>query len=314
MSDTPKILVTCPPMLGMIDKFLPVFESYGAELTAPPVVQTLSVDELVELLPRHDGWIIGDDPATREVFAAGRTGRFKAAVKWGIGVDNVDFEACKDLGIPITNTPNMFGAEVADMAMGYLIALARETFQIDDGVRKGEWPKPRGISLSGKTVALVGFGDIGKNTAKRMLAADMNVIAYDPVAGDVAELTAVQRATWPDRIGEADFIVVTAALTASSRHMVNADVLRRAKVGVRVVNVGRGPVVDEKALEEALQSGVVYSAALDVFEIEPLPMDSSLRKHPRCIFGSHNASNTADAVTRTSEIAIDKLMEFLKVG
>lgn len=306
-----KVLVTCPPMLGMIENFRPIFAQNGVEVTAPNVVQTLSVEELKELVPRHDGWIIGDDPATREVFAAGKAGNLKAAVKWGIGVDNVDFKACKDLEIPIVNTPNMFGGEVADIATGYVIALARETFQIDNGVRQGQWPKPRGISLSGKTVALVGYGDIGKNTAKRLLAADMNVISYDPVVAQTSEHSTLEVATWPERIDEADFIVVTCSLTPSSHHMLNADVLAKAKEGVRVVNVGRGPVIHEKALEEALKSGKVYSAALDVFETEPLPMDSYLRTHPRCIFGSHNASNTADAVDRTSHIAIEKLLDFL---
>jgi D-3-phosphoglycerate dehydrogenase len=118
-------------------------------------------------------------------------------------------------------------------------------------------------------------------------------------------------AVWPQRIEEADFIVINCALTPSSRHMLNATVLASTKTGVRVVNVGRGPVIDEPALEAALQSGQVYSAALDVFEDEPLPATSTLRQHPRCVFGSHNASNTADAVERTSHIAIAKLMGFL---
>lgn len=308
-----KVLVTCPPMLGMIDSFRPIFEKHGVEATAAKVVQTLSVEELIQLVPQHDGWIIGDDPATREVFTAGKAGNLKAAVKWGIGVDNVDFTACKDLGIPITNTPKMFGNEVADIAMGYVVALARETFQIDARIRQGQWPKPRGISLAGKTVALVGFGDIGKSTAKRMLAADMKVIAYDPAAADAADLPTVQRAEWPRRIDEADFIVVTCSLTPTSKHMVNADVLAKVKRGVRIVNVGRGPVIHEAALEDAIKSGHAYSAALDVFEVEPLPMGSYLRSHPRCIFGSHNASNTADAVQRTSEIAISKLFGFLGI-
>lgn len=307
-----KILVTCPPMLGMIDHFRSLFEKYEVELTAPKVVQVMSVAELIEIVPEHDGWIIGDDPATREVLEAGKKGELKAVVKWGIGVDNVDFDACEKLGLPVTNTPNMFGSEVADTSMGYVIALARETFEIDRKVREGEWPKPSGISLSGKTVALIGFGDIGKNTAKRMLAADMNVIAYDPCVDDAAPLTEVQLAVWPNRIEEADFIVITCALTKSSHHMINDVLLSKVKKGVRVVNVGRGPIIDEVALEKALQSDVVYSAALDVFEIEPLPMDSYLRSHPRCIFGSHNASNTIDAVERTSAIAIEKLMELLK--
>jgi D-3-phosphoglycerate dehydrogenase / 2-oxoglutarate reductase len=308
-----KILITCPPMLRMIDSFRPLFAQYGVSITTPNVVQTLTVEELKELVPLHDGWIIGDDPATREVFEAGKAGQLKAAVKWGIGVDNVDFAACKDLGIPITNTPNMFGGEVADIAVGYVIALARQTFDIDRGVRAGEWPKPRGISLAGKTVALVGYGDIGKNTARRLLAADMHIVAYDPYAPDDTAMPQVQRATWPQRINEADFIVINCALTPSSHHMLNADVLVQCKPGVRVVNVGRGPIIEEPALEDALQSGQVFSAALDVFEVEPLPMVSSLRSHQRCVFGSHNASNTADAVTRTSEIATKKLIAYLGV-
>jgi len=202
---------------------------------------------------------------------------------------------------------------VADIAMGYVIALARQTFEIDRGVRAGEWPKPRGISLAGKTVALVGFGDIGKNTARRLLAADMKVIAYDPCAQVPPELAAVQMAPWPERVEEADFIVVNCALTPSSHHMVNAEMLARAKPGVRVVNVGRGPVVDEAALAAALQSDHVFSAALDVFEEEPMPLDSPLRQHARCVFGSHNASNTADAVVRTSELAVSRLTGFLSL-
>jgi D-3-phosphoglycerate dehydrogenase len=197
----------------MIDSFRPLFAEYGAQITTPDVVQTLSVEQLKELVPQHDGWIIGDDPATRAVFEAGKAGQLKAAVKWGIGVDNVDFAACKDLDIPITNTPNMFGGEVADIAVGYVIGLARQTFEIDRGVRNGEWPKPRGISLAGKTVALVGYGDIGKNTARRLLAADMRIVAYDPYAPDVAGMPKVERAEWPARIGEADFIVINCALT-----------------------------------------------------------------------------------------------------
>jgi D-3-phosphoglycerate dehydrogenase / 2-oxoglutarate reductase len=308
-----KILVTCPPMLGMIDSFRHIFKEKGIELSAPNVVQTLSVEELKEIVPQHDGWIIGDDPATREVFEAGKIGNLKAAVKWGIGVDNVDFDACKDLDIPIINTPDMFGREVADIATGYVIALARETFEIDRAVRDGEWIKPRGISLSGKKVALVGFGDIGQSTAKRLLALDMNVIAYDPFADGSSNLLEVEREVWPNRVEEADFIVVTCSLTKSSYHMVNADVFKQVKDGVRIVNVGRGPIIDEKSLEDALKSGKVYSAALDVFEVEPLPIDSYLRTHPHCIFGSHNASNTADAVERTSHIAIDKLFNFLNI-
>lgn len=308
-----KVLLTCPPMLGLVEEFRPIFVAKGIELYCPPVVQTLSVDELKDLVPQFDGWIIGDDPANRDVFTAGKAGRLRAAVKWGVGVDNVDFKAAQELSIRVINTPQMFGGEVADVAMGYVIALARQTFEIDRGVRGGKWLKPSGISLADKTVALVGFGDIGRNTAKRLLAASMQVVAYDPYFQPVQELAAVQSAKWPDRLDEADFIVLTCALTHENRHMVNAGILAKAKQGVRIVNVARGPLIDENALVTALASERVHSAALDVFEVEPLPMNSPLRGFEKCIFGSHNGSNTVDAVRRASEKAISLLFDFLKV-
>lgn len=245
------------------------------------------------------------------MFAAGQAGQLRAAVKWGIGVDDVDFKACKELGIPIINTPGMFGAEVADIAVGYVIGLARHTFEIDRGVRAGGWPKPRGVSLAGKTVALIGFGDIGRNTARRLLAADMEIIAYDPFADPASVAAPVQLAAWPERLEETDFLVVNCALTTSSFHLVDAAALERIKPGVRIINVGRGPVIDEQALIAGLESGRVHSAALDVFETEPLPADSPLRGHERCIFGSHNASNTEDGVVRTSLEALKRLAGFL---
>ena len=306
-----KILVTCPPMLGMIDEFIPAAAALGFELVPATVAQTLSQEELVALLPGFDGWIIGDDPATRRVFEAGMAGNLRAAVKWGIGVDNVDFLACKELGIPIVNTPNMFGGEVADVAMGYIIGLARQLFLIDRGVRAGGWPKPAGMSLPGKRVGLVGFGDIGRSLARRLTAFGMGIVAYDPgVEGD-GGIPGVERAAWPERVGEADFLVFTCALTAANRHMLDADVLAMTKPGVYVVNVARGPLIDECALVAALQSGQVGAAALDVFEQEPLPVDSPLRDMPQCIFGSHNGSNTRDAVRRASHEAMEKLFRFL---
>ena len=298
-------------MLGMIDSFRSHALDLNLELVAAQVTQTLSEQELCEQLPSYSGWIIGDDPATRRVFEAGQAGQLRAAVKWGIGVDNVDFDACRDLGIPIINTPGMFGAEVADIAVGYVIALARHTFEIDRGVREGGWPKPRGISLAGKTVALVGYGDIGRNTARRLLAADMRIVAYDPFADPASIEAGVELAAWPERLEEADFVVINCALTSSSLHLIDAAALQQIKPGVRIINVGRGPVIDEQALMAGLANGRVYSAALDVFEAEPLPADSPLRQHERCIFGSHNASNTEDGVVRTSLEALNRLAGFL---
>lgn len=307
-----RILITCPPMLGRIQEFKSIFSEKSIEIVCPKLIQTLSVKQLKNLLPNCDGWIIGDDPATYEVFEAGKAGRLRAAIKWGVGVDNVDFSAAQTLGIPIKNTPRMFGAEVADVAMGYVIGLARQTFVIDRAVRRGRWIKPAGISLAGKTAGLVGLGDIGQNTAKRLLVAGMRVIAYDPYLSLESDLI-VEHACWPQRLEELDFIIFTCALTSETYHMLNRDSLNVIKPGVKIVNVARGALIDEDALSDALCSGKVSSAALDVFEVEPLLGESRLRHFEQCIFGTHNASNTVDAVRRTSYRAIADLFHLLGV-
>jgi D-3-phosphoglycerate dehydrogenase len=308
-----KILVTCPPMLGMKEQFIPILEQYGCEVHCPEFTQVMAEKELIKIMPEFDGWIIGDDPATKRVFEAGKKGKLKAAVKWGIGIDNVDFDACKELNIPIINTPDMFGGEVADVGVGYLIALARETFFIDREIRKGNWPKNRGISIAGKKVGLVGYGDIGRSAGLRLTALGMEVNAYDPGKTEIND-KGVSLTEWPTQLEECDFILFTCALNQHNKHMLNRETLSKCKEGVRVINVARGPLIDEKALCEALKNSKVHSAALDVFEIEPLPMNSYLRKHPLCILGSHNGSNTTDAVEKTNKIAINKLMAFLGVN
>ena len=300
-------------MLLASDRFRDECGRRGYEITTPDVNQILPVQQLLELVPQFDGSIIGDKPANRRVFTAAKVGKLIVAVKWGVGVGDVDFVACKDLGIPISNKPGIFGKEVSDNAIGYVVALARETFGIDQGVKACQWPKPRGMSLSEKSVALVGFGDIGRNTAKRLLACELNVIVYDPYFKPAPGLEVVQPAQRPARLPEADFIVLTCALAPGERHLLNATTLAQAKAGIRVVNVSRGPLIDEAALAAALASGHVQSAALEVGEIEPMPAESPLRDlGDRVLFGSHNAGNTNEAVTHTSLKAIELLHAFLQ--
>lgn len=307
-----KILITCPPMLGFIEHFSPLMRERGLDFDAPSLTQTMPEHELEKCIGDYDGWIIGDDPATRAVFEAGLRGNLKAAVKWGVGIDNVDMDAARELGIPITNTPQMFGDEVADVALGYLIALARDLFAIDQSVRDGEWDKRRGISLSGKTAALVGFGDIGRALARRLVAIGMKVIAYDPNFAPHEGLEGVECATWPDRLEEAEALLFTCALTENNHHMLGPAELARVNPGLRVVNVSRGALINESALASALDQGHVHSVALDVYETEPLPERSPLRRFGRrVVFGAHNASNTEDAVIRASDRALDLLCGFL---
>ena len=274
--------------------------------------QTLSTEELKELLPNVDGWILGDDLASEQVLAAGKQGRLRAVVKWGIGVDNVDFQAAEKLRIPIRNTPGMFNDEVADLALGYMIALARQTHFIDREVRAGNWPKPSGISLRGKTLALIGMGNIGSAVAERALVCGMNVIGYDP-AINIAPKEVVLK-SWPNSLGDADFLIITASLNKTTKRMINEQTIKLMKKGVRIVNVSRGGLITQSDLVNALQSGHIHSVAMDVFEDEPPSDAEGLLTHPLSIFGSHNASNTDDAVLLTSVKSIKLLRSLLDEG
>lgn len=309
-----RVLVTCPPMLGLFDEFVEPAKKLGIELVAAKTTQVLSEEELIELLPMYDGWIIGDDPATKQVFQAAVEGNLTAAVKWGIGVDNVDFEACKELNIPIINTPNMFGGEVADVGMSMMLALARQTHFIDREIRQNNtWPKPAGMSVSGKHIGVVGFGDIGESFVKRLSGFDVTATVYDPAVSGNKGYDFVKRASYPEGIEECDFLVFTCALNKHNFHMLDACVIDKMKTGSMVVNVARGPLIDESALIAALQAGHIAAAGLDVFEEEPLPNVSEFREMQQCIFGSHNGSNTKEGVRRATYKAIEEMAKFLKV-
>jgi D-3-phosphoglycerate dehydrogenase len=308
-----KVLVTCPPMLGLFNEFVEPAKKLGLELVAATTTQVLSEEDLKVQLPAYDGWIIGDDPATRQVFITAQQGNLKAAVKWGIGIDNVDLQACKDLDIPIINTPNMFGGEVADVAIGYLLGLARQTYYIDREIRQNNgWPKPAGMSVAGKKVGVVGFGDIGKSTVKRLSGFDVKVTVYDPGVEGCQGFDFVKRKAFPVGLEELDFLIFTCSLNIHNRHMLNVETMEKLKQGVQIINVARGPLIDEQALVSSLQREHIRAVALDVFEEEPLPKKSLLRDMSQCIFGSHNGSNTVEGVRRASYAALEKLAGFLQ--
>ena len=297
-------------MLKQIEAYRSIFEEKGVELVAPEVVQVMTEEELIGLVPQMDGWIIGDDPANDKVFSAGVEGNLKAAVKWGVGVDNVDFKACERLNIPITNTPGMFGTEVSDVALGLMLNLTRKLHVIDREVRKGNWIKPVGNSTAGKKAGVVGFGDIGKGIAKKLVAFDMEVIAYDPYASSEF---GVEIKSFPEEVEDLDYLFLACALNDSTHHLINADILKKLKKTCYIINVSRGPLIDETALVKTLKENKIAGAGLDVFEVEPLPLSSELMKLDNCMFGSHNGSNTKEAVDKTSHRAIELLFNFLDI-
>ena len=297
-------------MIKQVHQFQDLFQKLNFKVTVPEFTQIMSEEELIELVPQFDGWIIGDDPATRKVFEAGQSGKLKAAVKWGVGVDNVDFKACADLKIPITNTPGMFGEDVSDVAIGMLLNLTRELNLVNDETKKGGWYKPCGVGLVNKKVCLIGFGDIGKTTARKLKAFQTDIWVSDPGFKEIEE--PYHLASFEECMKDAQVVVITCSLNQHTKYLINETSLRQCQKGVIVINVARGPIIKEDDLIKLMGEGHVGKVGLDVFEVEPLPQESKLRGFKNTFFGSHNGSNSIDSVVKTSYRASYLLEGYLR--
>ena len=308
-----RVLITCPQMLRHADEYRTRLAAVGIDADTPDVVQQLSEDELVAIIDRYDGAIAGDDPYTARVFE--HATRLRIVSKWGVGVDNIDLEAAEARGIRVSNTPGAFGDEVADVIVGYLVLLARQLHRTDARAKAGEWPKIRGFSLAGKTLGVIGLGAIGRGVVRRALAMDMRVLGQDvdPAAEQRSALLGTEIVTIPELLRQADIVSLSCPLTLASRHLLDAVALGTMKPGSYLINASRGGLVDEPALIEALASGHLAGAALDVFEVEPLPAGSPLRDFENVILGAHNASNTEEASQRVNELALENLLDGLGV-
>jgi D-3-phosphoglycerate dehydrogenase len=307
-----RVLITCPHLQSTIDHYRGFFAERGVELELPHVVQQLSESDLLEIIDRFDGVIAGDDEFTARVMQRGT--RLKVIAKWGIGVDAIDLEAAERLGIRVSNTPGAFCDEVADVVLGYIVLLARQLHKLDESVRSGNWAQIRGISLRGKSLGVVGTGSIGRAVVRRAVVMGMSAMGYDivPPPDSFVQESGLRPATLEKLLRASDVISLNCNLTSSNRHMLGRREFQLMKTGVYLINTARGPLIDEAALVEALDQGKVAGAALDVFEQEPLPPDSPLRRFSNCIFGTHNSSNTYDAVMRVNDLAIRNLLSGLE--
>lgn len=304
-----RVLVTCVQMQRALPQHRERLEASGIELVVPEIRgQQLGEDELLKLMPEIDGVIAGDDLFTEKVLVA--SPRLRILSKWGIGTDSIDKEAAARLGISVTNTPGVFGDEVADMALGYVLLLGRRQHQIDAAVRNGRWPKVEGESFRDQVALVVGLGSIGRCIASRLQAIGMRVLGHDPApdAQQAAEEIGVATVSLEGGLPSAGWVVLAAPLTEATRGLLNRERLGLLPEGARVVNVARGQLVDQDALVEALSSSRLGGAGLDVFEEEPLPAGSPLTRMDNVVLGAHNGSNTQQAVERTSALAVENLL------
>jgi D-3-phosphoglycerate dehydrogenase len=290
------ILFSAPYMIPFLDKFQSFFDQYDLKLIVPEVHERLEKDQLLEFAGEFDGTICGDDQYDAEVLNACAP-RLKVISKWGTGIDSFDQETAEILDIKIFRTPNAFTQPVADTVLGYILAFARRQPWMDLAIKLGRWEKISGHALSESTLGVIGVGNIGKAVLRRAQHFGMQLLGNDiiEIDQDFIEQVGVKMTSLHDLLVRADYISLNCDLNPTSFHLINSNTLSIMKTNAILINTARGQVIDEPALVEALQSGIIAGAALDVFEVEPIPPESPLLKMDNVMLAPHNANSSPAA-------------------
>lgn len=310
----PTVLFTAPYMIPFLDRFKPVFDKYGIELLIPEVKERLEEDDLLKYAGQFDGTICGDDRYTARVIEA-CSPRLKVISKWGTGIDSIDAEACSRYSISIGRTPNAFTTPVADTVLGYMLAFVRRQPWMDQEMKSGKWEKIPGKTLSECTLGVIGVGNIGKAVTRRARAFGMKVYGTDIAEVDhvfVAE-TGIEMTGLHFLLSNSDFVSLNCDLNPTSYHLMNSNTFALMKPTAVLINTARGSILEEKSLVAALQAERLAGAALDVFEAEPLPLDSPLLKMDNVLLAPHNANSSPAAWERVHWNTIRNLLEGLGI-
>ncbi|MBW8002724.1 MAG: phosphoglycerate dehydrogenase [Planctomycetes bacterium] len=307
-----RVLITAPYMRMAIDEFRPVFEQEGIEIVIAPRQERFEEEELLEMMTDIDGVICGDDCFTKRVLQ--KANRLKVISKWGTGIDSIDQDACRELGIVLGNTPDAFSKAVADTVLGYVLNFARKLVQLDRAVRKGDWEKVPCAALHECTLGVIGVGNVGKQIVRRAIAFGMRVLGNDleQMPEEFLTETGIEMVSKEKLLGQADFVSLNCTLNPTSLHLISDSEFALMKDTAVIINTSRGPVIDEPALIRALQDKKIAGAAMDVFEVEPLPLDSELLGMENVLLASHNANSSAEAWEKVHRNTIKNLFNGLR--
>ena len=308
------ILFSAPYMIPFLERFKPMFKRHHIDLIVPEVRERMEEADLLKYAGQFDGTICGDDRYTERVLKACAP-RLKIISKWGTGIDSIDGEAASRLGIKVARTLNAFTTPVTDTVVGYMLAFARRQPWMDAAMKRGEWKKIPGKTLSECTLGVIGIGNIGKAVTRRARAFGMKVLGNDIIEIDHVFITetGIEMTNLEHLLSNSDFVSINCDLNPTSRHLINAKTLTLMKPEAILINTARGPLVDEKALVEALQAKRLAGAALDVFEVEPLPLESPLLKMDTVMLAPHNSNSSPAAWERVHWNTIKNLLEGLGI-
>ena len=304
------------PKVLIADKLSPaavaIFKERGVEAD---VKTGLSKDELLKIVDQYDGIAIRSaTKITADVIRAAK--KLKVVGRAGIGVDNVDIPAATAAGVIVMNTPFGNSITTAEHAVALMMALARELPAANASTHAGKWEKNRfmGTELYGKTLGLIGAGNIGSIVADRARGLKMKVVAFDPyLSPERAADMGVEKVDLNDLLARADFITLHTPLTNETRNIISADAIRKMKKGARIINCARGGLVDEKALKAALDSGHLAGAALDVFEEEPAK-ENVLFGNEKVVATPHLGASTNEAQENVALQVAEQISDYLLTG
>ncbi len=277
------------------------------------VITGMSKEELIAAIPNYDALIIrsGTRPDA-DIIAAGVN--LKVIGRAGIGVDNVDIDAASQHSVMVMNTPRANSVATAEQTMALMLAVSRNTVPAHNSLAAGEWERARfmGSELDGKTLGVIGFGYIGRLVARRAQAFGMRIIASDPyVSADVAAEMNAQLLSLPDLLAQADIITLHSVVTPETANLINANTISQMKDGVVIINVARGKLIEEQALADALNSGKVAAAAVDVYQQEP-PVGSPLIGLPNVLHTPHLGASSREAQRRVAVEMVEQVADALR--
>ena len=319
MSPAPPTRTPVPPAGVRILVADPIAEDGVAQLRRAGAVDVrlrLSEAELIAAVPDYDALVVrSETKVTAPVIAAGV--RLRVVGRAGVGVDNIDLAAATARGILVVNAPTGNTVAAAEHTLALMLALARNVAPADAALRAGRWERARwvGTELRGKTLAVIGLGKIGAEVAHMAQGLQMRVVAHDPlVAPERAEQAGVHLVDLATALAEADVLTVHTPLTDATRGFIGAAELARLRPGARVLNVGRGGLIDEAALAAAVASGHLAGAAVDVFATEPLPPDHPLLQDPRILVTPHLGASTVEAQVSVATDVAEQIVAVLSGG
>lgn len=294
------------------EKIEEMLKSYSFDVDWVPVEERLEEEDLLPIIEKYDGILCGDDRITSKVIDKAKN--LKAIVKWGTGIDSIDKKYAESKGIKVCRTPNAFTEPVSDTAVALMLNEVRGLIRNDRVVKGGGWDKPQGYTLSEKVVGIIGFGDIGQAVARKLIPFGPKVLVNDIKDIDKKVLDSLNCSfVTKDEIYEkCDIITLHTDLNPTSEFLLNKDSFRKMKKTPFIMNTARGPLVREVDLVEVLKDGRISGVGIDVFEDEPLALDSPLRSLDNVVASCHNTNSSPSCWDKVHANSLKMMSEVLK--